>query len=117
HREIGYMYGQYKRLNQPEPGVLTGKPTNQWGSFGRTEATGYGLVYFAENALWKHNERLSKKRVVVSGTGNVSTYTVEKATQLGAKVIAVSDSQGYEYDEQGDRKSTRLNSSHVSISY
>ena len=106
HREIGYMYGQYKRLNQPEPGVLTGKPTNQWGSFGRTEATGYGLVYFAENALWKHNERLSKKRVVVSGTGNVSTYTVEKATQLGAKVIAVSDSQGYVYDEQGVQAET-----------
>src|SRR5699024_11209627 len=101
HREIGYMYGQYKRLNQPEPGVLTGKPTNQWGSFGRTEATGYGLVYFAENALWNDNERLSQKRVVVSGTGNVSTYTVEKATQLGAKVIAVSDSQGYIHDENG----------------
>lgn len=101
HREIGYMYGQYKRLNRPEPGVLTGKPTNQWGSFGRTEATGYGLVYFAENALWNNEERLAKKKVVVSGTGNVSTYTVEKATQLGAIVIAVSDSQGYVYDENG----------------
>ncbi len=101
HREIGYMYGQYKRLNQPEPGVLTGKPTNQWGSFGRTEATGYGLIYFAENALWDSDERLSEKNVVVSGTGNVSTYTVEKATQLGAKVIAVSDSQGYVVDENG----------------
>src|SRR5690625_4535985 len=101
HREIGYMYGQYKRLNRPEPGVLTGKPTNQWGSFGRTEATGYGLVYFAENALWNNEERLAKKKVVISGTGNVSTYTVEKATQLGAIVIAVSDSQGYVYDENG----------------
>lgn len=101
HREIGYMYGQYKRLNQPDPGVLTGKPTNQWGSFGRTEATGYGLIYFAENALWDYDERLSEKKVVVSGTGNVSTYTVEKATQLGAKVIAVSDSQGYVVDENG----------------
>lgn len=101
HREIGYMYGQYKRLNRPEPGVLTGKPTNQWGSFGRTEATGYGLVYFAENALWNNEKRLAKKKVVVSGTGNVSTYTVEKATQLGAIVIAVSDSQGYVYDENG----------------
>src|SRR5699024_1982850 len=111
HREIGYMYGQYKRLNRPEPGVLTGKPTNQWGSFGRTEATGYGLVYFAENALWNHNERLSKKRVVVSGTGNVSTYTVEKATQLGAKVIAVSDSQGYVYDEEGVQAETLKKSS------
>lgn len=101
HREIGYMYGQYKRLKQPEPGVFTGKPTNQWGSFGRTEATGYGLVYFAENALWSHEERLKDKRVVVSGTGNVSTYTVEKATQRGAKVIAVSDSGGYVIDENG----------------
>jgi len=106
HREIGYMYGQYKRLNQPEPGVLTGKPINQWGSFGRTEATGYGLVYFAENALWNYNKRLSKKKVVVSGTGNVSTYTVEKATQLGAKVIAISDSQGYIYDEKGVQAET-----------
>src|SRR5699024_1397589 len=106
HREIGYMYGQYKRLNLPEPGVLTGKPTNQWGSFGRTEATGYGLVYFAENAVWNHNERLSKKRIVVSGTGNVSTYTVEKATQLGAEVIAVSDSQGYVYHEEGVQAET-----------
>jgi glutamate dehydrogenase (NADP+) len=101
HREIGYMYGQYKRLNQASPGVLTGKPTGQWGSFGRTEATGYGVVYFAENALWDLDERLIEKDVVVSGTGNVSTYTVEKATQLGARVIAVSDSQGYIYDEDG----------------
>ena len=101
HREIGYMYGQYKRLNQASPGVLTGKPTGLWGSFGRTEATGYGLVYFAENALWDLDERLVDKEVVVSGTGNVSTYTVEKATQLGAKVIAVSDSQGYVHDEDG----------------
>lgn len=100
-REIGYMYGQYKRLKQAEPGVLTGKPTNQWGSFGRTEATRYGLVYFAENALSAHDERLRNKKVVVSGTGNVSTYTVEKATKLGAKVIAVSDSQGYVIDENG----------------
>lgn len=101
HREIGYMYGQYKRLKQPEPGVLTGKPTNLWGSFGRTEATGYGLVYFVEQALWDNNERLQDKRVVVSGTGNVSTYTIEKVTQRGATVIAVSDSQGYVYDEDG----------------
>lgn len=101
HREIGYMYGQYKRLNKPEPGVITGKSTDLWGSFGRTEATGYGLIYFAENALWENNERLAEKRVVVSGTGNVSTYTVEKATQLGAKVIAISDSQGYVVDEAG----------------
>lgn len=101
HREIGFMYGQYKRLRQPEPGVLTGKHTSQWGSFGRTEATGYGLIYFAENALWGVDERLQNKNVVVSGTGNVSTYAVEKATQLGAKVIAVSDSRGYVHDPKG----------------
>lgn len=101
HREIGYMYGQYKRLNQPHAGVLTGKPTSMYGSFGRTEATGYGVVYFAEQALWDQDERLVEKNVVVSGTGNVSTYTVEKATQLGARVLAVSDSQGYVYDKDG----------------
>jgi len=101
HREIGYMYGQYKRLNQSEPGVITGKPTTQWGSFGRTEATGYGLVYFAEQAAWAQGERLSEMKIVVSGTGNVSTHTVEKANELGAKVIAVSDSQGYVVDEEG----------------
>ena len=101
HREIAYMYGQYKRLNQPEPGVLTGKPTNQWGSFGRTEATGYGAVYFAENALKDRSSSLKGKKVVVSGSGNVGIYTIEKATELGATVIAVSNSKGYIYDENG----------------
>lgn len=101
HREIGYMYGQYKRLNQPHAGVLTGKPTSMFGSFGRTEATGYGLVYFTQNALEDHGDTLEGKKVVVSGTGNVSTYAVEKATELGAKVIAVSDSSGYVYDSNG----------------
>ena len=108
HREIGYMYGQYKRLNQSVPGVITGKPTGQWGSFGRTEATGYGLVYFAEQAMWDYDERLRGKKVVVSGTGNVSTYTIEKLTQLGAKVIAVSDSKGYVVDLEGVEAETLI---------
>lgn len=101
HREIAYMYGQYKRLNQAEPGVITGKPTNLWGSFGRTEATGYGLIYFAEEALKEQADSLKGKEVVVSGTGNVATYAIKKARDLGARVIAVSDSKGYVYDEGG----------------
>ena len=101
HREIGYMYGQYKRLNKPHAGVLTGKPTSMNGSFGRTEATGYGLVYFTQNALEDYGDSLKGKKVVVSGIGNVSTYTVEKATELGAIVVAVSDSSGYVYDSNG----------------
>lgn len=90
------------------PGVITGKPTGQWGSFGRTEATGYGLVYFAEQAMWDYDERLRGKKVVVSGTGNVSTYTIEKLTQLGAKVIAVSDSKGYVVDLEGVEAETLI---------
>ncbi|HZK46727.1 MAG TPA: Glu/Leu/Phe/Val dehydrogenase dimerization domain-containing protein, partial [Atopostipes sp.] len=101
HREIGYMYGQYKRLNKPHAGVLTGKPTSMNGSFGRTEATGYGLIYFANEALKNREIKLKDSRVVVSGTGNVSTYAVEKATEYGAKVIAVSDSRGYVVDQNG----------------
>lgn len=100
-REIGYMYGQYKRLNGSNPGVLTGKPTNQWGSFARTEATGYGIVYFAKNALEANGESFAGKRVVISGRGNVATYTLEKAIDEGAKVIAMSDITGYVYDEDG----------------
>ncbi len=101
HREIGYMYGQYKRLNQVHTGVITGKPTSLWGSFGRTEATGYGLIYFAQKALTDRGDSLDGKKVVISGTGNVSTYTVKKATELGATVIAISDSCGYVYDQFG----------------
>lgn len=101
HREIGYMYGQYKRLNKPEPGVLTGKPTGLWGSFGRTEATGYGVMYFAENALKDRNDSLKGKKVAISGCGNVGTHAIEKANELGATVIAVSDSSGYIYDPKG----------------
>ncbi|AMB98660.1 glutamate dehydrogenase [Aerococcus urinaehominis] len=108
-REIGYMYGQYKRLNQTEPGVLTGKPTNQWGSFARTEATGYGVVYFAQNALADRGQDISGKRVVISGRGTVAMYAVEKAEQLGATVIAVSDITGYVYDEAGISAETLKN--------
>lgn len=101
HREIGYMYGQYKRLNQPEPGVITGKPTDLWGSFGRTEATGFGVIYFADNALQDRGMSLAGKRVAVSGCGNVGTYTIDKANELGATVVAVSDREGFIYDENG----------------
>lgn len=101
HREIAYMYGQYKRLNQSDPGVITGKPINLWGSFGRTEATGYGLIYFAQEVLEDCGIHLKNKKIVISGTGNVASYAIKKATDLGAKVIAVSDSQGYVHDEEG----------------
>lgn len=101
HREIGYMYGQYKRLNQPEAGVITGKPIELWGSFGRTEATGYGLIYFTEEALKDRSESLAGKKIVISGMGSVGIYAAEKAIQLGAQVIAMSDSQGYLHDETG----------------
>jgi len=101
HREIGYMYGQYKRLNEANPGVITGKPTSLWGSFGRTEATGYGLMYFADKALRDRDLTWEGKKIVVSGVGNVGMHTIEKANQLGATVVAASDSQGYIYDENG----------------
>ena len=101
HREIGYMYGQYKRLKQSDPGVLTGKPVHIGGSFGRTEATGYGIVYFAENALKDRGDSLKGKKVIVSGLGQVGKHAIEKAVDLGAKVIAVGDLEGYLVDENG----------------
>src|SRR5690606_23878146 len=98
-REIGYLFGQYKRLtNRYESGVLTGKGLNWGGSLVRTEATGYGTVFFTEEMLKARNDSLDGKTVVVSGSGNVAIYAIEKAMEL-------------------DRKSTRLNSSHVKISY
>ncbi|MEG1180673.1 MAG: NADP-specific glutamate dehydrogenase [Oscillospiraceae bacterium] len=101
-REIGYLFGQYKRLTNEFSGVLTGKGLSFGGSLARTQATGYGLCYFAEQALNKmKNDTLAGKRVVVSGSGNVAVYTVEKATQMGAKVLTVSDSAGCIYDENG----------------
>ncbi len=100
-REIGYLYGQYKRLANRFEGVLTGKGLTYGGSLVRTEATGFGLVYLMDEMLRQHGNSFEGKTVVVSGAGNVSTYTCEKAAQLGAKVVAVSDSTGYIYDAAG----------------
>ena len=100
-REIGYMYGQYKRLQGLCEGVLTGKDVSYGGSFIRKQATGYGLVYILDEMLRDNNQSLDGKTVSVSGSGNVAIYAVEKAQQLGAKVVTVSDSDGYVYDSNG----------------
>lgn len=100
-REIGYLFGQYKRMQQYSSGTLTGKPLGIWGSLGRTEATGYGLIYFVQNLLRDHHDDLAGKKVAVSGSGNVATYAIEKAHQLGAVVVTCSDSDGFIFDEQG----------------
>ena len=101
-REIGYMFGQYKKLKGSfEAGVLTGKGIGYGGSLGRKEATGYGLVYFVEEMLKNKGLSFKGSTVVVSGSGNVSIYAIEKAMQLGAKVVACSDSSGYVYDPNG----------------
>ena len=100
-REIGYLYGQYKRLNQFDAGVLTGKPLGFGGSLIRPEATGYGLVYYTEEMLKANGNGFAGKKVVISGSGNVAQYALQKATELGATVISVSDSNGYVIDENG----------------
>ncbi len=100
-REIGYMFGQYKRLNNEFTGVLTGKAIGSGGSLARTEATGYGLCYFTDEMLKAAGKSFEGKKVVISGSGNVAIYATQKATQLGAKVIALSDSNGYIYDPNG----------------
>jgi len=101
-REIGYMFGQYKRLtNRYESGVLTGKGLNWGGSRVRTEATGYGVAYFVEEMLRASGDGLDGKTVVISGSGNVAIYAIDKVEQLGGKVIACSDSSGYVVDEAG----------------
>ena len=100
-REIGYMFGQYKRLRNEFTGVLTGKGATWGGSLIRPEATGYGNVYFAQNMLNTKNDSFKGKIVAVSGSGNVAQYATEKATELGAKVVTLSDSSGYIYDEEG----------------
>jgi glutamate dehydrogenase (NADP+) len=101
-REIGYLFGQYKRLTSKfEAGVLTGKALDCSGSQVRTEATGYGCVYFVNEMLKTRKEGFDGKRIVVSGSGNAAIYTHEKATQLGGKVVAMSDSNGVVYDEKG----------------
>jgi glutamate dehydrogenase (NADP+) len=100
-REIGYMFGQYRRLRNEFTGVLTGKGINWGGSLIRPEATGYGAVYFAQNMLNHIGESLKGKTVVVSGSGNVAQFAIQKATELGAKVVSASDSSGYIYDKDG----------------
>ncbi|HQC73381.1 MAG TPA: NADP-specific glutamate dehydrogenase [Candidatus Competibacteraceae bacterium] len=100
-REIGYLYGQYKRLTGRYEGVLTGKGLNWGGSLARTEATGYGAVYFAQNMLAARGDSLEGKVCTVSGSGNVAIYTVEKLYQVGAKPVTVSDSNGMIHDERG----------------
>src|SRR5208282_3999529 len=100
-REIGYLFGQYKRLKDEFTGVLTGKGLGWGGSLIRPEATGYGAVYFAEEMLKTRNENLKGKTAQVSGSGNVAQYTVEKLNQLGAKAVTLSDSSGFIYDSAG----------------
>ncbi len=101
-REVGYLWGQYKRLTKAnESGVLTGKTPGYGGSLARKEATGYGTVYFVNEMLKDANDSFQGKTVVVSGSGNVSTYAIEKAQQYGAKVVACSDSSGYIFDPEG----------------
>lgn len=100
-REIGYMFGQYKRLKNEFTGVLTGKGVSWGGSLIRPEATGYGAVYFAQNMLETRGESFIGKKVVVSGSGNVAQYAAEKAVQLGATVLTLSDSSGFVYDPDG----------------
>lgn len=100
-REIGYMFGQYKRIRNEFTGVLTGKGINWGGSLIRPEATGYGCVYFAQNMLAVKGDSFEGKTVAISGAGNVAQYACEKATELGAKVVTLSDSSGYIYDADG----------------
>ncbi len=100
-REIGYMFGQYKRIRNEYVGVLTGKGLQWGGSLARTEATGYGLCYLVDAMLKDHGTSFEGKQVVISGSGNVAIYATQKATELGAKVIALSDSNGYVVDENG----------------
>lgn len=100
-REIGYLYGQYKKITGKYEGVLTGKGLTYGGSLIRTQATGYGLVYIVDEMLKAAGKTLKDQRVAISGAGNVAIYAVEKATQLGAKVVTLSDSNGWIYDEEG----------------
>ena len=100
-REVGYLFGQYKRLANEFTGVLTGKKVGSGGSLVRTQATGYGLCYFTNELLKAHKTSFEGKTVVVSGSGNVAIFAAEKATQLGAKVVAMCDSNGYIFDPEG----------------
>lgn len=105
-REVGYMFGQYKRITNKFEGILTGKGLTFGGSLARTEATGYGLVYLMDAAVQAKGKSFDGATVVISGSGNVAIYSVEKATQLGAKVVAMSDSNGYIYDKDGIKLDT-----------
>ena len=100
-REVGYMYGQYKRIQNEFTGVLTGKGPSFGGSRMRPEATGYGNVYFAESMLKTKGDTIKGKTIVVSGSGNVAQFAAQKATELGGKVVTMSDSSGYIYDAEG----------------
>ncbi len=100
-REIGYLYGQYKRIKNVYEGVLTGKGLSYGGSLMRTEATGYGLIYFVEEMLKSKNENFKNKKIVISGSGNVAIYAAKKAKEMGGIIIAMSDSNGYIHNEDG----------------
>ena len=100
-REIGYMFGQYKRITNVNEGVLTGKGLSYGGSLARTEATGFGLAYYMEEMLKNHENSFEGKTVLISGSGNVAIYAAQKVSELGGKVIAMSDSNGYIYDKNG----------------
>jgi len=105
-REIGYLFGQYKKLTNTFTGVLTGKGLDYGGSLVRTEATGYGLVYFVSRMLRSIGTDWKEKKVIISGSGNVAIYAAEKARQLGARIIALSDSNGYVVDQDGIKLGT-----------
>src|SRR5690606_21187699 len=100
-REIGYMFGAYKKIQNEFTGVLTGKGIGWGGSLIRTEATGYGLIYFAEYMFQDRNDSIKGKTCLVSGSGNVSQHAIEKILQLGGKAVSASDSSGFVYDEEG----------------
>ena len=100
-REIGFLYGQYKKLKNTNEGVLTGKGLTYGGSLVRTQATGYGLAYYVETMLCDHGQSIEGKTVIISGSGNVAIFATEKVTQLGGKVVALSDSNGWIYDKDG----------------
>ncbi len=105
-REIGYLYGQYKKITQAFEGVLTGKGLDWGGSLVRTEATGYGLVYFVEEMAKDKDKTIEGSTVVISGSGNVAIYATEKVQHLGGKVVSLSDSNGYIYDKEGIKLDT-----------
>ncbi|MDD4334283.1 MAG: NADP-specific glutamate dehydrogenase [Desulfotomaculaceae bacterium] len=105
-REVGYLYGQYKRITMLYHGVFTGKGLSYGGSLARKQATGYGLLYFLAEMLKENGKEIAGKKVIVSGSGNVATYAVEKAQQMGANVVAMSDSNGYIFDPEGIKLDT-----------